>query len=159
MAQRFIELTDAETNRAVWIDPECIAVLRVVMREKEPYSDVTAVTYKVGTMREVAVVKQMPGEILELAGMKVLTPERAPLGHRTTVAVVAPHEVAMDWCRQHATCKDGRWHRNVDGAVVVIGNAPHRFVGHVFDEVLTLSGADPYTADHVENVRMRTVRR
>lgn len=142
MAQRFVELTDAETNRAVWIDADAIVAMRETIHGN--HIEVTALTYKVGNMREVAVVKQQPSAILYMMGQPVQT----PTGLRLTVALVGG-ERARFWLHEHATLAGSRWHRNSDGARCVVGNEEKRFVGLTFDEVLAFDDADPDVVRHV----------
>ncbi len=142
MAQRFVELTDAETNRAVWLDVESIVAMRVTMGGRLA-TEVTEVTYKAVTMSEVVMVKEMPGKILERAGL--LSPE-APTP-TTTIAVVGPH--TQSWLSEYAESRGGRWFRKSDGARCVVGNEAKRFIGMTFDEVLSLDGADADVIRHV----------
>lgn len=75
MAQRFVELTDAETNRAVWLDAESIVAMRVTLGGKHA-AEVTEVTFKAGNVATLVMVKQAPMSILACAGY-VIHPSRA----------------------------------------------------------------------------------
>lgn len=145
MAQRFVELTDVESNRSVWIDADCIVSMRETLHGS--HLEATAVTFKVGNMREVVVVRQVPTTILYMLGMSVQTPTKAKGAPSGTIAIVGG-PAAQQWLRDNATLVGNRWHRNTDGARCIVGNDEKRFVGLVFDEVLPQEDADHNVVAH-----------
>lgn len=81
---------------------------------------------------------------------------RLPVPFVPRVALLGLHRARANWLHENGVLIGHRWHRKIDGAVVVDGNRFVDFIGYSrFTEVITLHGADHDVADDVRVTRMR----
>jgi hypothetical protein len=148
MAQRFVELTDAETGKPAWVDFDRVVVMNetthVLLRST---IDATQLHLDIGASRSHVhvLVHEKPTTILERVG--VLKAETEQQESRVLfVAIIGGDS---------ATLKKSQWYRNRDGACCVFGNEATRFVGRYFDEVITCPDADSAVVDYVTRLRLK----